>query len=127
MTNKKQNDLTPTGNCYQAAGQFMMDNYYTSRSDDSDHVKLVHGHPTLTREPYTKYGHAWIEIDDRLCLDVESGAMLSKELFYEIGNINPDECHYYAKKDMRKWVTETGHWGPWEGPDAVGPVWNKDE
>jgi hypothetical protein len=103
----------PKGQCYELAGKYVLD---TNRE-----ATLVHGRPTLQRPPYEKYGHAWIEEDDEVydpCADVR----MSRQVYYAIGNIDEDETREYSHEDLVDKINEFGHWGPWEGPDAVPPI-----
>jgi len=127
-----RDDLEPTGDCYAAAGEYLREQSVLGRTD----IVLVHGRPTLQRPPFVKYGHAWIEFTQdlsamfapheaaklELCMDVERETILPKQLFYMLGKIDPAECFRYTFHDLRSWVTMTGHWGPWEGPEAVGAI-----
>lgn len=96
------------GDCFRAAGMFLMEH--------PDHV-LVHGFPTLRREPWTQYHHAWIETaDGQTVREVSDGLDLTMpaSLYYALGNINPAECKRYTRDDLALWVVRTGHWGPWD-------------
>ena len=123
-----------TGNCYASAGQHLMEAWTMGRDNG---MVLVHGRPTLAVEPFIQYGHAWIEykvkmdalsditgknVEVEMVLDTESGNVLQRDLYYLVGRIDPESCIRYSVDDMRRWVLKTGHWGPWEGPDACGPV-----
>ena len=106
-------------------------------ADQEEGMTLVHGRPTLQCEPFGEYGHAWIEyrqplenmskmfnknIELEVVFDVVTGMTMPKELYYKAGKIDPDKCFRYDVDAMRRWVLDTGHWGPWEGPEACGPV-----
>lgn len=110
------------GDCYQAAGIFMMD--MTMRADTPG-VTLVHGLPTLRRPPWKKFGHAWCEyeVDGQMMVrDTANGrdTEMPRDFYYVLGNIDPEECRRYTNGDLRLWVSATGHWGPWEEePDGV--------
>ena len=114
------------GDCYAAAGKLFMDSGLglpeSPLPEELGEVVLVHGRPTLQRPPFCKYGHAWLEIGDVICYDAERKLAVPKALFYAVGNIDPDECYYYDMATFRKMVSEYGHWGPWEGPEACPPV-----
>jgi hypothetical protein len=81
-------------------------------------VTLVHGRPTLTRPPFTKYGHAWLEIGDSFCYDAERRMAIPKALFYGVGHIDPAECYRYDFQAFKEMINEREHWGPWEGVEA---------
>lgn len=124
------------GECYAAAGAALMDAWMLGEADD---LVLVHGRPTLQVEPFCEYGHAWIErtltagvLDGEeirvvICRDAETGTTLIRELYYAVGKIDPAACFRYDFSALQRWVQKTGHWGPWEGPDACGPVEEEDE
>lgn len=56
-----QNLPEATGNCYEQAATFAIDN------PDVGAV-VVHGVPLLRCEPRVRYGHAWVELPDGTCL-----------------------------------------------------------
>ena len=124
---------TEGGDCYQAAGIFFMDG--RMRVDTPSTLTLVHGYPTLQREPFKKFGHAWCEFKNPwgqwMVRDTSNGkdVEMSRDAYYHLGKIDPAECRYYNTADLRRWVTETGHWGPWEetdeqrGYDQQAPLW----
>jgi len=122
------------GDCYASAGRHLMDAWIADREQG---MTLVHGRPTLTVEPFAEYGHAWIEflvpmeklgeLTGKKCelvmvYDTESEGVFPRELYYRVGQIDPEKCFRYDIDQMRHWVLSTGHWGPWEGPEACGPV-----
>ena len=122
--------MTETGNCYQMAGRFMMD-YHLGVAEFGQiprdaveaigEVFLVHGRPTLAIPPHCKYGHAWIEIHDRLCYDVESNIIVPADLFYSVGQVERgDQLFRYNNAAFRRIVSRFDHWGPWEGIEAQG-------
>ncbi len=128
MKNRTKKRAKGGGQCYSSAGEAMMDAWMSA--SDRNYV-LVHGRPTLTVEPFIEYGHAWLEfrevlhgssIELDMCLDTETGTVVPQSIYYDAGNISPDSCHYYDMAELRAWVVKTGHWGPWEGPDACGPI-----
>lgn len=103
------------GNCYQAAAEFLL--------DSAPCAVLVHGAPVLTRHPFKKFGHAWVEVkvnDDLMIVrDTSNGQNITvpSHLYYSIGKIDPDKCQRYSIVDLAYWTKKTGHWGPWEeGP-----------
>jgi hypothetical protein len=115
------------GDCYAAAGELFMDSQMWGGPQD---LTLVHGRPTLTRPPFIKYGHAWVEFEAELeghtvqmVRDVSNGkdVLLPRAAYYRVGKIDPEECNYYQYEDFRHWVKETGHWGPWEGIESDVP------
>lgn len=114
-----------TGDCYEAAVAAMMD----LRRDGTETIgELVHG--VVTGEggevAGTRYGHAWIEIGD-VVFDRSNGREIAirREVYYERGEIDPDECKRYNFKRMGDELFQAGHYGPWaEGlsPERSGNV-----
>jgi hypothetical protein len=106
------------GNCYQNAYQALFDGKH-------DDWTMVHGRPTLVVDPYIEFGHAWLESPDGMWVyDAETKNYLKREHYYACGKISPTKSHTYTKLEAVKWSIKTRHYGPWEGPDAVG-VWSK--
>ena len=107
--------LEENGDCYEAAGNYVVnESLFQGRLS----VTLVHGLPTLQRPPWEKFGHAWVEYEKDsqvVVLDLSNGREIevSALVYYTIGNIDPAECHRYSFEDMRWWIRDTGHWGPW--------------
>jgi len=119
------------GDCYAAAGRALMD---AALGGLDGSLVVVHGRPTLQVPPFVPYGHAWLEravdlggFELVICEDAETGVQLPRELYYQLGRINPEECFRYDWAALRRWIKETGHWGPWEGPDACGPIEGREE
>jgi hypothetical protein len=109
------------GDCYQAAGVYLMDRAMFQGVE----VTLVHGYPTLRRPPWKKYGHAWVEYEvdgQTMVKDIANGRDIEMPacLYYSLGNIDPAECRRYSYADLKRWVLELEHWGPWEKePDGA--------
>ena len=116
------------GQCYLANGTAIIKHLDGEKKVTEAHAEivLVHGYPTLTVEPFVKYGHAWIEIAGLLVYDAESGVMHSRNRYYEIGKIDFDECVLYTPEETRSMILEHEHWGPWEEIDVKGDVQNGD-
>ena len=108
------------GRCYETAGRMFQDIDMGLESpfpEGIGPVRLVHGQPTLTVEPFAVYGHAWLEAGP-LVFDTEKQALIPKALYYRIGQIDEDSCFYYDRTKFRRMCLDHGHWGPWEGPEA---------
>lgn len=89
------------------------------QQDAPQDVTLVHGVPTLQRPPFEPFGHAWVEFTiggQVMVRDRANGHdfVVSIEDYYQAGKIDPAQCQRYTLADLRRRVTETGHWGPWE-------------
>lgn len=99
------------GDCYCAAGRYIMDN-----GRDSPSIILVHGEVTgQGKIQGIKYGHAWIEEGDN-CIDLSRGRnlVIPKVVYYALGRIEESKVHKYNYEQFQKKVLETGHWGPWD-------------
>jgi len=102
------------GDCYMAAGKYMMDNALFPMKNDN--LILVHGEVTgLGPIAGIKYGHAWIEDGDTV-IDTAGGKdiRMSKILYYALGNIDESKVFKYKPEEFRKKVLEYEHWGPWD-------------
>lgn len=99
------------GDCYAAAGHYLMDNQYKNPK-----LLLVHGEAT-GQGPIAgiKHGHAWIE-DGENVIEVSMGRhfVLPKELYYAVGNIDESKVFKYTPEAMRRKVLAAKHWGPWD-------------
>lgn len=99
------------GNCYEAAGKYMMDKCMFSPCDD---LRLVHGECIGQGAIQgQKFGHAWVE-DKNNAIDVSNNKhiVMPKEAYYAIGNIG--RTVKYTYNDMKKEIKDSGHWGCWE-------------
>lgn len=101
------------GNCFQVAGEAFLCRCMTDEPQD---LVIVHGRPRLTVEPYIRYGHAWTEEDGELVYD-PNGKVLPKDLYYAVGQIDPNECARYTYKQYVKKLVQEGHWGSWDIPE----------
>jgi hypothetical protein len=110
------------GNCFHASADFLTTKCLFDKHAQTQFI-LVHGYPTLTVPPYIEYLHAWIEIGDEKVLDAEHGSWAPKDLFYAVGNIDPERCRRYTYAEMRRKINEHGHWGPWD----LGPSPEEEE
>jgi hypothetical protein len=103
------------GDCYQAAGRYMMDECLAA--DRCDDLILVHGEVAGqgALEGMT-YGHAWV-LGNGMVIDKANGRDLEipQPLYYAIGQINYiGNTIEYTWEEARKKILEYGHWGPWD-------------
>lgn len=112
-------DLTPTGNCYQWVIHQTL--FVPTPAEGFKYGTIVHGRPTLQREPFIPYGHAWIETGE-LCWHEKTEGPIPKALYYALGRIDPDECFRYTYEEARQRLAEFGHYGPWDGPHGCSPI-----
>lgn len=99
------------GDCYEAAGRFVM------RRGNRASSTLVHGvvsglGPLLGQ----RIGHAWVECGDDV-IDRSNGGDMQwpKQDYYRLGQIIPSECRYYLGHEACAQMLEHEHFGPWEG------------
>ena len=99
------------GDCYEAAGEYMMRFLFGGGED----ILLVHGEVT-GQGPLEglKYGHAWVEKGDTV-IDLSNGRNLRmpKALYYQLGRIGSN-VHKYTMAEFRRKVSRHKHWGPWD-------------
>ena len=99
------------GDCYQAAGRYVMDN---ALQGSNQNLILVHGIVSGQGEiAGVRYGHAWVENGEEV-IDVAGGRELRvpKIIYYAIGNI--DNTFRYTPEEMREKLIESETWGPWD-------------
>lgn len=107
-------DKEPTGECFQSAGRWMIDEGDKLGEGDAQLVHgLVSGQGPLEGR---RFIHAWIEVGD-VVIDPEQDVMMRKERYYEIAQINEDELSRYTRDEMMHKLARTQHWGPWEGEE----------
>jgi hypothetical protein len=103
------------GDCYEAAGQYMMKNCTFGKSDCG--LTLVHGEVmgqgAIAGVPY---GHAWV-LDSGIVIDKSNGRDLSlpMQIYYAVGQIDRiGNIIEYSWEEARKKILDYGHWGPWD-------------
>lgn len=99
------------GDCYQANGRKITDILIKGKGPM---WKLVHG-IVINQADHLPMGHCWIE-NNEMVLDFSNGREIEmpKMLYYALGNIVESDCIKYTAEEVRHWILETGHWGPWE-------------
>lgn len=102
------------GDCYIASAKFLLDNHYIFTENHTP--LLCHGVVTGTSGPNKgkQFGHAWIEAGD-VFIDCANDKIIegSKELYYAIGNINPDSVNRYSVRRVREMLIKYETYGPW--------------
>jgi hypothetical protein len=136
--NETASDTNSGGDCYEAAGMYIMDECMMIGNDDCGLV-LVHGEVSGQGAlEGVRYGHAWIE-DGETVIDKSNGRdiRMPKMVYYMLGKIGePDmenwgksanfmdvsntNLHKYEWKSVRKKILEYQHWGPWELKTSSG-------
>lgn len=100
------------GNCYKsAANEVLKNSKYT----------LVHG--VVTGQGPLKgmeYGHAWVEYQDEVMDRAnDKNFQMPREVYYAIGNIDPNQQHKYNSEEVMEMIMKYETWGPWE--EGVSP------
>jgi hypothetical protein len=108
------------GDCYEAAGKYMMDKCMFG-SDCN--LILVHGEVAGqgALEGVT-FGHAWV-LDGGTAIDRSNGGnlQLPQAIYYAVGQIDQiGNTHEYTWEQARKMITDSEHWGPWELATETG-------
>ena len=104
------------GTCYETAFHFLL-----APAEGWDGCVMIHGRPTLTRPPFIKYGHAWIELGG-MVYDTETKTIWPRRVYYHAGNIDPADNIAYTRDEAAMFAVSHQHYGPWEGPEACGPI-----
>ena len=108
--------MSAGGDCYEAAGKFIMDNCGFGNPDDCQFI-LVHGE-VMGQGPIAgiPFGHAWV-LDGSTVIDKSNGRDISMpaQLYYAIGQIDSiDNIIEYPWEEARTKILDYGHWGPWD-------------
>jgi hypothetical protein len=74
----------------------------------------------LSRSPFEKYGHAWVEIDG-WCIDLTTKVVIPKPIYYHAGKIDARECYKYTPESALRNLLHFHYYGAWEGPFFGGP------
>jgi len=122
---------TELGDCYEAAGKYMMDNCMIGDCD----LVLVHGEVSGQGSlEGVRYGHAWVEDGDTV-IDKSNGRDLRvpKVFYYTLGQISSEtfddegyspmggqNVHKYTWEEAREKIIESEHWGPWDLETSTG-------
>ena len=103
------------GDCYEAAGRYIMDQCMLGRDDCG--LVLVHGEVAGQGSLQgITYGHAWV-LDNGTVIDKSNGRDLHmpQAFYYAIGGINNiGNVHEYTWDEARKYILQYEHWGPWD-------------
>ena len=113
------------GNCYEMCATAMCNVRFRlpgarppdipERAFRDGEVEMVHGIPTLGREPFCRYGHAWLEWNGFAFHPMvdEWVSFIPLDTFYRVGKIDPDENVTYDFYETRMNLLEFEHYGPW--------------
>ena len=108
--------MSAGGDCYEAAGKFMMMECQLGGSD-CDGLTLIHGEVMGQGQiAGITFGHAWVE-KDGMVIDKSNGRDISMpaQLYYAIGQIDKiDNVIEYPWEEARTKILDYGHWGPWD-------------
>lgn len=115
-------DMEALGDCYAAAGRFIMGKSFT---EEEDRYILVHaevaGQGALDG---TNFGHAFvIDTLQDLVIDKSNGGntILPARLYYRIGQIGEINNFYeYTYDEAARKMSEFKHFGPWDLETSTG-------
>lgn len=114
--------MNATGDCYEAAGQYMMMKCQFGSPGCADLI-LVHGEVMGQGAiEGVSFGHAWIE-SNGMVIDKSNGRNLElpASLYYSVGKINEiGNVVKYSWEEARKKILEFEHWGPWDLETSSG-------
>lgn len=100
------------GDCYQAAGRYILDN-------PTADVHLVHADVT-GRGPMegVRMGHAWVEDGDDVIDNANGGAVrLPRDVYHALGDVR--NAVRYTPSEAMAMMAEHEHFGPWHGTGAA--------
>jgi hypothetical protein len=105
--------MSSGGDCYEAAGKYMMDNCMFGCSN----MILVHAE-VMGQGPLegTTFGHAWV-LNGGTVVDMSNGRnlQLPQEVYYALGQIDRiGNIHEYTWEEARQMIVDNEHWGPWD-------------
>lgn len=108
-----------TGDCYEAAGRFILDEVDQSVED---RFWLCHGLVVGTGASVkgVKFSHAWVEYTDpsgiTMVIDNSNGLHYQglRDRYYDIGSIDPKTVVRYSPTEARVQMLRHRHWGPWD-------------
>ena len=102
-------NINKGGNCYHNVLTAALREFLPM----SERVKVVHGEVGGTGPlAGIRYGHAWLELSDDLVWD-HNGGMVQRDVYYEIGTIDPDEVDKYSIDEAVMLALEHDTTGPW--------------
>jgi hypothetical protein len=106
-----------TGDCYEAAFKFIMDECNFTPENSKRYI-LVHAEVMGQGEiEGITFGHAFVVKDHTLVIDRSNGRNLEMPafLYYAIGQIQDiGNEHQYTWEEARKKAVEIGTYGPWD-------------
>lgn len=114
MSPRRKTKPTARGDCYEAAGKFMMESCLIGPACN---LTLVHGE-VAGQGPLEgiTYGHGWV-LDGDTVIDRSNGRNLRipKALYYVVGGIDHiGNLHTYTWEEARERILQYKHWGPWD-------------
>ena len=116
------------GDCYEAAGRYMLDNCHKKN------LLLVHAEVTgQGRIDGVQYGHAFV-LDGDTVIDVSNGrnVRMPKKVYFLLGKIGEFDLktedidtsranmHTYTCDQFREKISKHEHWGPWDLKTSTG-------
>jgi hypothetical protein len=94
-----------SGECYESAGQFMMEAALTGSGLNA---KMVHGTVSMGDQ---RIGHGWVEIGD-VVYDGTHTQFFDRDSYREFTEAETE--HEYDWEECSKHMLRTENWGPWE-------------
>ena len=93
------------GECFKTAYELVV---------STDNLILVHGLPFGLGGDAEglRYNHAWCETEEGMVIDMTVPAVISKERYYQLGDI--ETTYRYTKHEAMVMVSVSGVYGCWE-------------
>lgn len=117
----KKSTMPANGDCYEAAGKFMISN----ASKGGGKYVLVHGE-VLGRGPLdgVNFGHAWVlDVDADMVVDNSNGGnvKIPRAVYYLLGHIEHiGNYHEYTAEQAMEKMRKFKHYGPWDLKTSSG-------
>ena len=117
MPKRPRRKAKATGDCYEAAFKFIMDECLLSPENEKRYI-LVHAEVMGQGEiEGITFGHAFVVKDRALVIDRSNGRNIEMPAFfyYAIGQIQDiGNEHQYTWSEAREKAVESGTYGPWD-------------
>lgn len=104
------------GRCYELSGRRVAFGPDDSMISGYRNATLVHG--TIQGFNNPAIGHAWVEEPDGSVWEPATDTVYPADAFKAL--FKPVVHHRYSTREARMMMLEHEHYGPWEGPNAVG-------
>jgi len=116
------------GRCFEHVITVALDAEGSGLESTGAVLYVVHGVPRLTRPPFARYWHAWLELElpcghvevlDTQFLHERRVMRSTRDTYYAAGRIEPGRCVRYEAKRALTLVGLYRHYGPWHEDEGT--------